>query len=202
MENTTPEIEFAVQIINTSYHEYPLVCVKSEGLSTFHLKRAISQWGEILSTHSQKITSDEIFKTRDPWFGFGVDTYPKILTERETLTQITEPQLLESTVVNFIETIIAYNKPQEDQILYTHEELETGTDSILWLLKRNIDFLNLYIRFLKSIDLEHTVAQVDTIFALSKIYTPQQVKPLLDFTRSTSASILNIWLENDRAWKE
>ncbi len=114
---------------------------------------------ENLKNAEALVLSDPIFKDSDPWFGFGISLQGKILDEKDLFSQIDslDPDL-ETSLVRYLDTLIHYNQDQTNgEGLATHEELETGTFTMLRLLQKNLSYLPLYLRYLGSLDLEHTV---------------------------------------------
>ncbi|EMG23999.1 hypothetical protein LEP1GSC150_4649 [Leptospira interrogans serovar Copenhageni str. LT2050] len=96
------------------------------------------------------------------------------MNEKDLFSQIDslDPDL-ETSLVRYLDTLIHYNQDQMDgKGLATHEELETGTFTMLRLLQKNLSYLPLYLRYLGSLDLEHTVAQLDVLFSLKNNILP------------------------------
>lgn len=86
--------------------------------------------------------------------------------------------------------------------MITHEEFETGSAAAQWLVERDLAQLALYIEFLETLDLDHTVAQVDVVLALARRYTSEQLRPLTEWAEAHHAQLLTDWLRDDRAWKD
>ncbi|MBM9579536.1 hypothetical protein JWG45_20535 [Leptospira sp. 201903070] len=180
-----------------------LVLVPIEDLSPASIRNAIDTWRRILKNAEDLVLSDPIFEDSDPWFGFGVTIEDQTFDEQALFSEIrTFDPLIEISVSEYIEALIEFNEENDDEGLSTHEELETGTYAILWLLQKNLKYLSLYLRYLNSLDLDHTVAQLDVLFQLAKQYSPLELEPLKEFAKKKDAQILNDWLDADRAWKE
>ncbi|RHX92415.1 hypothetical protein [Leptospira stimsonii] len=180
-----------------------LVLVPLENLAPLSVRDAIDTWTRILKNADDLVFSDPIFEDSDPWFGFGVILEDQTLDEQALFSRIpSSDPLIEISVSEYIEALIQFNEENGDDGLATHEELETGTYGILWLLKKNLKYLSLYIQYLNSLDLDHTVAQVDVLFQLAKLYSPIELAPLKDFAKKKDAQLLNDWLESNRVWTE
>ena len=168
------------------------------------LSRAVQAWTDALGRKGAKsLLADPELRDSDPWFGFGVRCGETLLGEASLMEKLegADPAPVES----FVRAVIAFNKKHADDLegpLFTHEELETGSDAVKWLVLRDLRQLDLYLDFLATLDLDHTVAQVDTVFALAKRYTPAQLAPLARWVKKHSAQLLDDWLSDDRAWKE
>lgn len=180
-----------------------LVLVAVEDLTSLSVRDAVDSWTRILKNADDLVFSDPIFEDSDPWFGFGVTMEDRILDEEALFSKIPNSDfLIETSVSEYIEALIHFNEENNDEGLATHEELETGTYAVLWLLKKNLKYLPLYIRYLNSLDLDHTVAQLDVLFQLAKRYSPIELEPLKKFAKNKDAQLLNDWLESDRVWNE
>ncbi|TGK30010.1 hypothetical protein EHQ05_03335 [Leptospira yasudae] len=180
-----------------------LVLIPVENLTSAALVKAVDAWTEILKNAENLVLSNPIFEESDPWFGFGVSVEGRVLSERDLFSEIESlDPVLETSLVRYMDTLIRYNQDKTNgEGLPTHEELETGTFTILRLLQKNLSYLPLYLRYLGSLDLEHTVAQLDVLFSLAKQYSSSQLAPLKKFAKDSNAETLQHWLENDRAWK-
>ncbi|EKR28578.1 hypothetical protein LEP1GSC087_4329 [Leptospira interrogans serovar Bataviae str. L1111] len=181
-----------------------LVITPIENLTPPVISKAIDTWTEILKNTEELVLSDPIFKDSDPWFGFGISLQGKILNEKDLFSQIDslDPDL-ETSFVRYLDTLIHYNQDQMDgEGLATHEELETGTFTMLRLLQKNLSYLPLYLRYLGSLDLEHTVAQLDVLFSLKKQYSSEQLKPLKEFAKNANIESFLWRLENDEALED
>ncbi|AXR67799.1 hypothetical protein [Leptospira mayottensis] len=181
-----------------------LVLIPVEDLTSPTLCKAVDTWTEILKHAEDLVLSDPIFEESDPWFGFGVSLKGKIFYEKDLFSELESlDPVLETSLVRYMETLIRYNLEEtEGEGLATHEELETGTFTILRLLQKNLAYLPLYLRYLASLDLDHTVAQLDVLFSLAKQYSSSQLEPLKKFAKDTNVQLLNDWLEDDRVWKD
>lgn len=171
-------------------------------LSAASLSRAVSEWTAALGREkAASLLRDPALADQDPWFGFGVRCGKKLMGEASVMQALGDED--PAPVVAFVRALIAFNEKHQEQLegpLYTHEELETGSGAVKWLLLRDLRHLDLYIEFL-VLDLDHTVAQVDTLFALAKRYTPAELAPLTRWAAEQHAQLLNDWLKDDRAWK-
>ncbi|AOP35571.1 hypothetical protein A0128_18025 [Leptospira tipperaryensis] len=180
-----------------------LVLVPLKDLTPFSISEAVVTWTRILKNAEDFVFSDPIFEDSDPWFGFGVTIEDRVLDEQGLFSQILgSDSLIETSVSEYIEALIQFNEENDDEGLATHEELETGTYAILWLLQRSLKYLPLYIRYLNSLDLDHTVAQLDVLFQLAKQYSPAELGSLKKFAKEKDAQLLNDWLEANRVWTE
>ncbi|MBW0432886.1 hypothetical protein HGB47_04580 [Leptospira yasudae] len=179
-----------------------LVLIPVENLTSAAIVKAVDAWTEILKNAENLVLSNPIFEESDPWFGFGVSVEGRVLSERDLFSEIESlDPVLETSLVRYMDTLIRYNQDKTNgEGLPTHEELETGTFTILRLLQKNLSYLPLYLRYLGSLDLEHTVAQLDVLFSLAKQYSSSQLAPLKKFAKDSNAETLQHWLENDRAW--
>ncbi|TGN01135.1 hypothetical protein [Leptospira yasudae] len=180
-----------------------LVLIPVENLTSAAIVKAVDAWTEILKNAENLVLSNPIFEESDPWFGFGVSVEGRVLSERDLFSEIESlDPVLETSLVRYMDTLIRYNQDKTDgEGLPTHEELETGTFTILRLLQKNLSYLPLYLRYLGSLDLEHTVAQLDVLFSLAKQYSSSQLAPLKKFAKDFNVETLQHWLENDRAWE-
>lgn len=174
-----------------------LVTVPIEKLDSKEIGNAIVSWTEILKDAEESVLSDSIFEDSDPWFGFGITIGERILTEEDVFSEVSKDDSeIEKVVIDFINELIRYNK-NDGEGLVTHEELETGTYATLWLLEKNLKHLDLYIQYLSSLDLDHMVAQLDTLFKLRKMYSPAELEPLKKFSKENYVQQFNHWFEND-----
>ncbi|TGL80152.1 hypothetical protein [Leptospira yasudae] len=180
-----------------------LVLIPVENLTSAALVKAVDAWTEILKNAENLVLSNPIFEESDPWFGFGVSVQGRVLSERDLFSEIESlDPVLETSLVRYMDALIRYNQEETNgEGLPTHEELETGTFTILRLLQKNLSYLPLYLRYLGSLDLEHTVAQLDVLFSLAKQYSSSQLAPLKKFAKDFNVETLQHWLENDRAWE-
>lgn len=173
-------------------------------LSPTSLSRAVRDWAAALGRNgTDSLLRAPELQDREPWFGFGVRCGTKLLDEATVVEQLGEAD--PAPVEAFVRAVIAFNEEHHAELagaLATHEELETGSGAAKWLLLRDLRYLDLYIDFIATLDLDHTVAQVDTILALANRYTPAQVGPLKRWAEEHDARLLNDWLEDDRAWKK
>ncbi|MBM9500834.1 hypothetical protein JWG44_11300 [Leptospira sp. 201903071] len=180
-----------------------LVLVPLKDLTSVSIRNAIDTWTRILKNAEDLVLSDPIFEDSDPWFGFGVRIDDHTFDEQALFSEIpASDSLIEISVSEYLETLIEFNEENNDEGLSTHEELETGTYAMLWLLQKNLKYLPLYIRYLNSLDLDHTVAQLDVLFQLARQYSPVELEPLKEFAKKKDAQILNDWLDTNRAWTE
>jgi hypothetical protein len=68
-----------------------------------------------------------------------------------------------------------------------HEEKEAGSDAIYFLVKADPDaYFDRYLEFLRSIDLEHTLAQHDNTRMLVDHLSSEQVDELKKLLAETS----------------
>ena len=170
-------------------------------LSSTSLRKAIDEWAAALTAGEVESRLQDPALDGDPWFGFGVRRDDEFLSEADVMNRLDDG---ESSVEAFVRAVVAFNRRHESELegpLYTHEELETGSGSIKWLLLRDLRYLDLYIEFLGTLDLDHTVAQVETVFALARRYAAEQVSSLTKWSQENHAQRLDDWLANDRAWK-
>lgn len=180
-----------------------LALVEVRSMAHREVTRGIGAWAQVLPTAKTSILKRAEFKNRDPWFGFGLSFEGTVFDEKATLEQVTARKAPPS-VVAFVEAIIDFNTKHRSFLeggLVTHEELETGTFAAEWLVQRDLSFLPLYLQFLATLDLDHTVEQVNVLFRLAKRYDAAQLRPLTEWCRAHHASLLSSWLENDRVWK-
>ncbi|UOG49093.1 hypothetical protein [Leptospira noguchii] len=180
-----------------------LVLVPVKDLSTSSLSKVLQDWVEILKDAKELILSDQIFENSDPWFGFGIFLNDDILFEQDIFFKIPkeENEKFKTATIEYVNAIIRYNKDDGEGLL-THEELETGTYAILWLLEKDLQFLSLYLEYLSSLDLDHMAAQLDVLFRLTKLYSPSDLEPLKNFAKENYVQQFDNWLEDDRAWKK
>jgi hypothetical protein len=202
-KKNTPD--YAIRILNDGYHEFPVIAIVCINNSTVEIIRAIQSWSTLLNDLEamEQIVSDQVFEHRDPWFSFGILVDEKVIDE-ETLFKslVSKPEQLVKAVEEFILTLIQYNKKELDgEGLCIHEECETGSFAILWLVLHDISFLKLYINFLESIDLDHTVFQTVVLRILAKKYKPEEMLALKQFVKTNNIQLLMDWTENDRAWQ-
>ncbi|MCG6169485.1 hypothetical protein [Leptospira sanjuanensis] len=180
-----------------------LVLIPVENLTSAALVRAVDAWTEILKNAENLVLSNPIFEESDPWFGFGVSVGGRVLSEQDLFSEIESlDPVFETSLVRYMEALIRYNQEKTNgEGLPTHEELETGTFTILRLLQKNLGYLPLYMRYLSSLDLDHTVSQLDVLFSLAKQYSSSQLEPLRKFSETNYFQQFNDWFENDRAWE-
>ncbi|MGJ4752800.1 hypothetical protein [Leptospira kmetyi] len=178
-----------------------LVLVPISESNSKEIKEAIVSWTKILKDAEESVLSDPVFEESDPWFGFGVTIGDRVLTEQEIFSEISkEDEGIEAAAIDFIKELIRYNK-NDGEGLVTHEELETGTYAMLWLLEKSLKHLDLYLKYLGSLDLDHMVAQLDVLFRIVKLYSAAELEPLKKFSEENYVQQFNNWFENDRAWK-
>jgi ankyrin repeat protein len=97
-----------------------------------------------------------------------------------------EPSL-HAPIAAFVKAVIAANA---DDTVYAHEELEEGTDAIrALLLAKAKGALALYLAFLDSIDLDHTVEQPAVVRAIRKLYPAKQLRPILDLLKQNGVEL-------------
>ncbi len=189
------------RIPSNDIYEPIAVLVPVSDTSASSLCRAIQKWSELLANAQRLIISDKIFENSDEWFGFGVELHGSAIGEQSVFEHAPNDQALEKAIVGFVEVLIAYNHTAEEA-LATHEEMDTGTYALRWLLLADLRHMPLYLRYLDSIDLDHSVSQLDVVFALAKKYTPAEVEPVIAYARQHGVQILNDWLNNERAWNK
>ncbi|PJZ58537.1 hypothetical protein [Leptospira barantonii] len=178
-----------------------LVVVPVSEFNPKEIGKAILSWTKILEDAEESVLSDPIFEKSDPWFGFGVTIEDQILNEQDIFSKIPkDDEEIQAASIGFIKELIRYNK-DDGEGLVTHEELETGTYTMLWLLEKNLKHLDLYIQYLSSLDLDHMVAQSDVLFKLTKLYSPAELESLKKFSKENYVQQFNHWFENDRAWE-
>ncbi|MFP2901022.1 hypothetical protein [Corallococcus sp. 4LFB] len=181
-----------------------LVLVDVKDTSTEELLRAIDVWTSVLKlTGAKAILRDEQFEDSDPWFGFGVRLSSKVLDERAVFAALGSARTAPAEA--FVRALIAFNKKHADDLeggLATHEESETGSAAVEWLVCRDLKHLTLYLKFLETLDLGHTVEQVDVVLRLARVYSARQLAPLVKWAAENDAELLHVWLDNERAWKE
>ncbi|MBZ4423309.1 hypothetical protein [Myxococcus sp. RHSTA-1-4] len=200
---TTPS--FTLARTNTGYFEPLLVLVGVKDTSPGELTRAIDVWTSVLKlTGKQSVLRDEQLEDSDPWFGVGVRTAAgEVLDERGVFDALGRAETAPTEA--FVRALIAFNRENTDALeggLATHEELETGSAAVEWLVRQDLGQLELYLKFLESIDLEHTVEQVSVVLRLAEVYSAKQLAPLVKWAEENDASLLNDWLADERAWKE
>lgn len=79
--------------------------------------------------------------------------------------------------------------------LATHEEIETGCAAARWLTLQDAAYLPLYIEYLGSLDLDHTVEQPAVLQALLERHGRDQLAPLLAFVKKRGGQVLGDWLD-------
>lgn len=182
--------------------ERRLVVVEVKSLTAVELRRAIKVWAQVLPTARTTVLKHQAFEGSDPWFGFGVKHRGKVFDEQQTLAKVKDARVA-ATLEAFVEALIAFNRRHRSLLeggLATHEELETGTFAVEWLVRHRLAWLPLYLRFLKTLDLEHTVEQVNLVLRLARQYRPEQLRPLAAWCLKHQAARLSDWLVDDRAW--
>jgi hypothetical protein len=182
-ENTP---HYIIQILKDDIFDFPVVAIPCRDNSPDELVAAIKQWRDLLcnSKGMKNLLSYQVFeKTR--WFGFGIKIGNTIYSEQNIFSETKASDELTKVTSDFIQHLTNYNKtnlPLEG--LYTHEELETGTYAVRWLLLNELKYQTLYIKYLDSIDLDHTVEQHTTISLLYKKYGPDNIRPLTNFMKN------------------
>lgn len=196
--------DFTLKRAKTAGFEPLLVLVDVKDTSPGELLRAIDVWTSVLKlTGAKAVLRDEQLEDSDPWFGFGARLSRKVLGERAVFDALGSART--APAESFVRALIAFNKKNADHLeggLATHEELETGSAAVEWLVRRDLKHLKLYLKFLGTLDLEHTVEQVNVVLRLAKAYSARQLAPLVEWAAENDAQLLNDWLENERAWKE
>jgi len=199
-------LSFTVEQVEQDAIEPYLVLIDVADTNAPELERAVRAWSAILQlTGEEAVLERDEFKASDPWFGFGVRVGNKeveVLGESAVVAFLEEPSV--PVVAAFIETLISFNKKNKRTLeggLVTHEEYETGSGAIEWLLKQDLKHLPLYLAYLATLDLEHTLEQVNVVLRLSKVYSANQLEPLIAWAAREKAQLLNDWLANERAWK-
>ncbi|XXF80727.1 hypothetical protein P2318_13515 [Myxococcaceae bacterium GXIMD 01537] len=180
-----------------------LLLVETRDTSPGELTRAILVWTSALrSTGKKSVLHARELLERDPWFGFGVRASDTVLNEWEVTERLAPPHV--APVEDFVRALIAFNRENADALeggLATHEELESGSASVEWLVRQDLRHLGLYLEFLASVDLEHTLEQVNVVLRLARVYSPRQLAPLVAWCEEHDAALLNDWLAGERAWK-
>jgi len=197
-------LSFTVEQIDQDAFEPYLVLIDVADTKAPELERAVREWSAILQlTGVEAVLERDEFEASDPWFGFGIRVGKKeVLGESAVVALLEEPS--GPVVAAFIETLIAFNEKNKrtlDGGLVTHEEYETGSGAIEWLVKHDLTHLPLYLEYLATLDLEHTLEQVNVVLRLSKVYSAKQLEPLIAWAAREKAELLNDWLANERAWK-
>lgn len=182
-----------------------LLVTPVEGRTPQSLAEGIAAWADALQHEGAALLAAPEVAAGDPWFGFGVSIGETILGEGEVLRALGDDERAAPAVEKFVRALVAFNRAHRDALaggLFTHDELETGSHAIEWLVTRNLAHLELYLEFLGSLDLEHTLEQVDVVLRLAKTYSPTQLRPLIAWADEHDAQLLNDWLAGERAWKK
>jgi len=197
-------LSFTVEQIDQDAFEPYLVLIDVADTKAPELERAVRTWSAILQlTGVEAVLERDEFEASDPWFGFGIRVGKKeVLGESAVVALLEEPS--GPVVAAFIETLISFNQKNMRTLEgghVTHEEYETGSGAIAWLVKQDLRHLPLYLEYLATLDLEHTLELVNVVLRLSKVYAAKQREPLIACAATAKAELLNDWLANERAWK-
>ncbi|XDD50018.1 hypothetical protein AB3N59_16890 [Leptospira sp. WS92.C1] len=200
------KLDFSVHLVDMNLSENfsgVLAVVPVEDLTSPKLCEVVDRWTEILENAEELVFSNSIFEDSEPWFGFGASVGNHILDEQSLFSSAeTWDSSFENATIKYIKTLTRYNTINNNGGLITHEEMETGTFAVLWLLQKDLKYLSLYLEYLNSLDLDLTVAQLDVLFSLAKQYSPLQLAPLKRFAMEKDAQLLNDWLVADRMWQK
>lgn len=196
-------VNFELEQVEQDSFEPWLVVVDAGQGSAAELERAVGEWVKVLAlTGEQAVLKHEALEDSDPWFGFAARVNGEVWGEGEVCAKLAPGAA--ATVEKFVNALISFNKQHTRVLeggLYTHEEMETGSAAIEWLVTTDLKYLPLYLAYLHTLDLDHTVEQVSVVLRLSKVYSAQQLTPLIAWAAEHKAQLLNDWLAKERAWK-
>ncbi|CAN5377202.1 hypothetical protein BH09MYX1_BH09MYX1_03970 [soil metagenome] len=164
-------LSFTVGQVEQDAFEPYLVLIDVADTTAPELERAVRAWSTVLQlTGKEAVLERDELEASDPWFGFGVRVGKKeVLGESAVVAFLEESSV--PVVAAFIETLISFNKKNERALeggLVTHEEYETGSGAIEWMVKQDLKHLPLYLEYRATLDLEHTLEQVNVVLRLSK----------------------------------
>jgi hypothetical protein len=179
-------------------HAYaPTLIIEIKSQSPENLLQVVKDWSTLIKSHSDEIINHHTINKRQIWFGLGYRDSDNLFSEEELFDKLSYsmPKAKEE-VVNLVQSIIKLNTTLHDGF-YTDEDLETGTYAIRWLVLNDLKCQTLYIEYLSSIDLDHTVEQLRTVQLLKEKYGLKKLKPLDDFAEEAESESLLNYLNDD-----
>lgn len=95
----------------------------------------------------------------------------------------------------FLTKLITYNLTTEEGLTF-NEEIETGIWAFRWIIKNYFTKINLYIEYLKSIDLDHTVEQPNMIEEIHTYLPKEELEKLINFLEQSGGQVFKDYIKD------
>ncbi len=176
---------------HTSFPFEEALCVifdfsKESGDEQKLLKAALERLLDFCAEIDEQVENHPDLDDGEPWFGFAWRLADgKVWSEAEVFSAARKHVHFLPQIEKFVELVIAYNdRLGGDPEFMVNEELEAGAYALESLLSVDSSrYLPLYLRFLKSFDMEHTVRQLDYVRQLKESLSETNFTKLSDFIR-------------------
>lgn len=179
--------------------DFILALAKISSFCPEDMSVVINSWTDCLLA-PQKIFKNKLFEKRDLWFGFGCEiNKDEFIDECEFFKCLEVNSKNKNAVINFVKALITFNNTYTDEGLNTNEEIETGLWAFEWILKSQVPESSfLYMQYLQSIDLNHTVEQPNMIEGIWKLISPDERAVLLSFFKNFGGQIFDDYIRAGR----
>lgn len=116
----------------------------------------------------------------EPWFGWAFERSTGVQSELSLIESAAQNAELCSMLDIYVQRVIKYFRDTDAEPgFYVHEEKEAGSDAIFHLVRSDSKkYFHRFIEYLRSVDLEHTVAQSDNVQVLKKELSEAQLTEL------------------------
>jgi cytohesin len=139
---------------------------------------ALEAMGAALSDIDGNIKSAEEYDNADGWFSLHFDVGGEEQDEAAFFAALAFDDELEFVMEEqIILRLAAFNK--DAGTVYTHEELETGSAAAEYYASQDADLVWVYHEFLKSLDLDHTVEQIDVVERLIALHGRDEMDSII-----------------------